>query len=124
MPEVKDFIYYTVSIIGIFVTGIFSLLVWEATDKSNDLHEEIMKQNELEKQKIKIEYKRTVYNKAKRVKDALDKQLENLDGKLIENVPNDCGLSEKELGRHFSDKERELIRGLWEDFNKYKSDYF
>lgn len=131
MPECKDIFYYSISVLGILITGLFSFFVWRATVKSTQLAQESynLSQSMINSQKqlkinIKNEYIHAIISRANVVLDSLTVQKEGLIPDKIKEIPKKCGLSEVELAEYFDIKEREIINDAWDILNKYLNKYW
>lgn len=126
MPEFKDIIYYSISFLGIVITGLFSFLVWKATKKSTQVAQEsynlsqsiINSQKQL-KHNVKNEFVRTILLRANDVLVSLEVQRKGLNTAIIAKIPKECGLSEVQLAEYFGLEEREIINKTWDILNNY-----
>ena len=120
MPEWKDIINYVIAIIGILTTGIFSYLVWKATEKSNEvaiashkLSEAIINSQADLKSKARNEYIRTVLKNASIVKDALNAQSTSFVVDRMKEIQGNCGVTEEKLAEYFEKNETDKINEVW-----------
>lgn len=131
MPECKDIINYIITSLGLLVTGIFSYLVWKATQQSTEvakasykLSESIINSQLQLKAKIKEEYIRNVCKNINEVIEGLKSQKSALSAYKINNIPRSCGLTEEQIAEFFSDLERQAINNAWESLDNYIQDYW
>lgn len=129
------FLAVVVSTVGIFVTGVFSWLLWRATQQTNKLAMESLKlskiitqQNELKEERIRYQHRLDIVRKFGEMQsllieiDKCNRDHEELE--LIHSFEgkfgNGLGINSTEIGLYFSDTEGFLLKKFWEDFLDYK----
>lgn len=126
MPEYKDIINYIISFSSVAVTGIFSYLVWRATQKSTKVAQEsynlsqsiISSQKQL-KVNVKGEFIRLIISRANDVIDILRIQNSGANISKMKSIPKNCGLSEMQIAEYFDVDERGIINKSWDILNDY-----
>lgn len=139
-PEIKDWITYSLTFFGLFVTAYFSYAVLKATNKSADateastnlnktmleinlkMQEMQISEKERTNKAIRLQYKDIIIVTAKRILSAIDSrdyikiqtELNKYDkSQLLHKI------SYEELARCFEENEIEIIRNAWVAFEEY-----
>lgn len=131
MIEDKDIVYYIISSIGIFITGIFSFLVWRATVANNkvaksnyELSRSIIENKNETNRRIKDEFINLIISNTKKVKENLLIQQKELNFVYIKTIPKKCGLTELQFAEFFDAYEIEIIKKCWNELDEYLFKYW
>lgn len=126
MPECKDIINYIITFFGIVVTGIFSFLVWKATQKSNEiakanykLSESIIKSQENLNKAVKIECLKTVLHTAIKIESVLTSHSKNLLTKKVIELPKNSGLTKEQTAEFLDSLVKDKINDAWNSLESY-----
>ena len=130
MPEFKDIIYYIISLLGILITGLFSFLVWRATKKSSEatiasyrLSESIINANKKIHERLRKQYLLHLAKNVAEVMRILEIQKKSSNLVVIDQIPRNSGLNNKEVAEFLPDKMEDVSK-LWSLLNDYLNVYW
>lgn len=120
-----------VTIAGIIITGIFSLLVWLATKATANVAKETLKLNERifnEEQKREKEFnsrmrsvlKNSILNESKIAWNAVSQTEITRMSSKTHSAPEKLSIDKNEMAQHFTNEEIKVTFDAWDSFRDFK----
>jgi hypothetical protein len=130
-PGKKDYFYYLINSIGIFVTLIFSLLIWRATRQATkatvqatELSKEIFKYQQKQEEIMKSQYRQLVSKQVSEILETLNKLIINIDTTTMSKLPESFKVEADVAGRYFDAEEQKMLIDLQSSYRSFKQMYF